>query len=444
MYLDVNTPNFADKVLQAAKKLLADIGVVTTHTDLWERMLIFTAILLLAFLTYLLFNKLIIKVVHLIIDHTSHTLNRILYQNNFFRRLFGLIPPLLVLILLPLAFSNEYAKLLVWLEKGVSVYVSIIFARILISLLQTAFDYYLFKEDITASPYKGVVEMGRLIIIGMACLTIAGILMNFKITQVITTLSAFAAVLVLVFKDTLLGFVAGIQLAQNKMIHIGDWIVVPNTLANGNVVDISILTVCVQNFDNTLVYVPAYTLVTSSFQNWIGMSKSGVRRIKKAIVLDVHSLCRTTPELLSKVYADPLVQRYLTKEGIASFDEDRKTDPKALQTNLGLFRIWVTLMLREDEQVSPEPYIIIQDLPSDGAGLPLQLNFFINTTDWNAYEQAQSRIYEQMMSILPEFGLRQFQFNQWSEAPANPVLQKLNDASAASSATSTPNPPPAS
>ncbi|MEG1903763.1 MAG: hypothetical protein RR212_05155, partial [Bacteroidales bacterium] len=150
------------------------------------------------------------------------------------------------------------------------------------------------------------------------------------------------------------------------------------------------------------------------------------------------TICRTTPDMLSKIYADPLIQRYLTKEGISSFEEDIKTDQKALQTNLGLFRIWVTLMLQEDEKVSNEPYLIIQDLPSDGAGLPLQLIFFINTTDWNLYEKIQSRIYEQMMSVLPEFGLRQFQFNQWVEAPENPVKQKIDSGTANPSPTSNP------
>ncbi|MEG1587556.1 MAG: mechanosensitive ion channel [Bacteroidales bacterium] len=438
MLLEIPTPDFSDKVLKTARQALSDAGISPGQTDLWDRMLIFASILLLAFLIYLLFNKVLIRIVHNIVTHTTTRWDLILYNNKFFRRFFGLIPPITILLLLPLAFSSDYAKLLNWLEKGISIYVTIIFARILISALQSAFDYYLLKQDIKASPYKGVVEMGRLFIIIMACLIIAGVLMNIKISHVVTGLSAFAAVLVLVFKDTLLGFIAGIQLAQNKMIHIGDWITVPNTLANGTVTDISILTVCVQNFDNTLVYVPAYTLVTSSFQNWIGMSQSGVRRIKKSIILDVHSITRTTPEILEKVYADPLIQQYLTQEGLTSLEQDIKTDHKALQTNLGLFRVWVTLMLKEDEKVSNEPYLIIQDLPSDGAGLPLQFIFFINTTDWNLYEKIQSRIYEQMMSVLPEFGLRQFQFNQWVETSQNPVKQKIDNGTANPSATANP------
>lgn len=419
MSLEAHPSKFADKVLDTAKHLLADIGMSTTNgTDLWERLFIFTSIILIAFLLYLLFNKVLIHVVRIIVDHTDHQFDNMLFNNKFFHRIFGLLPPLLVDILLPLAFSSDYEKTLIWLQKGISVYAAIMVARILIALLQSIFDYYMFKENITASPYKGLVEMGRLIIIAMATLVVAGILLNFKIGQVVTTLSAFAAVFMLVFKDTLLGFVAGIQLATNKMVHIGDWIVVPNTLANGNVIDISILTVCVQNFDNTLVYVPAYTLVTNSFQNWIGMSDSGVRRIKKPILIDVYSITRTTPEMLNKIYADPLVQRYLTKEGLTTLEDDIKTDQQALQTNLGLFRVWVRLMLTEDKQVSPEPYMIIQIQPSEGSGLPLMLNFFINTTDWDAYERAQSRLYEQMMSMLPEFGLRQFQY----DSSSNPVV----------------------
>jgi miniconductance mechanosensitive channel len=420
--LSAHTPDFAEKLLLWAKDLLAHMGLATDHTDIWERSLIFIGILLVAFLVWLLLNKVVTRVIHYVVDHASQNINRILYKNNFFAHLFGLVPPLLVLILLPLAFSADYVKTLIWMEKIISIYVCIIVARILISLLQSGFDLYLQKENIEQSIYKGVVEMGRLIIIGMGALTVAGILLNFKISQVITTLSASAAVLILVFKDTLLGFVAGIQLAQNKMIHIGDWIVVPGTPANGNVIDISILTVVVQNFDNTLIYVPAYTLVTSSFQNWIGMSQAGVRRVKKSILIDVHSVTTADSAMLDRIYADPLVNRYLTKQGIESLAADRTADPKDLQTNLGLFRVWVRLMLEEDDQVSKAPYMIIQNLPAEGAGLPLCLNFFINTTDWNTFENAQSRIFEQVMTALPNFGLRQFQFDSWTQSPNNPAL----------------------
>ena len=421
-----HTPDFAEKLLGWAKDLLAHMGLATEHTDIWERTMIFTGILLVAFVVWLILNKVIIQIIHYAVDHAAHTINRILYKNKFFTRLFGLIPPLLVLILLPLAFTEDYVKTLIWMEKCISIYICIVVARILISLLQSGFDLYLERENIEQSIYKGVVEMGRLIIVGMCALTITGILLNFKIAQVITTLSASAAVLLLVFKDTLLGFVAGVQLAQNKMIHIGDWIVVPGTPANGNVVDISILTVVVQNFDNTLIYVPAYTLVSNSFQNWIGMSQAGVRRVKKAIMIDVRSITLADQALLDRVYADPLVNRYLTKEGIAGFADDRNSDPKDLQTNLGLFRVWVRLMLMEDAQVSPQPYKIIQGGAAEGAGLPLTLNFFINTTDWNTFENAQSRIFEQIMTALPNFGLSQFQFDGWQESPKNPVIAQAS------------------
>ncbi|MGL4293033.1 MAG: mechanosensitive ion channel family protein [Bacteroidales bacterium] len=423
----VDKGDLSDKVLEVARKVFSDLGISTGHTDLWDRILVFVVIILFAFLVYLLFNKLLIKVVHKIVMHTNTNWDRILYENKFFRRLFGFIPPVLILILLPLAFSSQYAKLLQVLETGITIYLIIIFARIMISVVQTVYDYYLVKQNITKSPYKGVVEMCRLIIVAIACLVIAGVLMEFKISQVLTTLSAFAAVFLLIFKDTLLGFIAGVQLAENKMIHIGDWIVVPNTLANGNVKDISILTVCVQNFDNTIVYVPAYMLVTNSFQNWIGMSESGVRRIKKSVLIDVHSIERTTPELLNKVQSDPLVQKYLSAQGIETLAQDVHTEQRALQTNLGLFRVWLRLMLEEDDKVSNEPYIIIQDLPAEGTGLPLNLNFFVNTTDWDPFEKIQSRIFEQVMSMLPEFNLRQFQFVQWVQSPQNPQLPPVGN-----------------
>lgn len=422
MFVDVvpATP-LPDEILKIAKHFLTSMGFSSSRADLWDRFLVLLTILFIAFLLYLLFNKVLIRIVHYIVTHTSTHWDIILYRRKFFHRVFGLIPPLVILLLLPLAFSSGYSKILSFLEKLINIYLTVISAKILISIIESAFDYYLMKHQMATSPYKGVVEMTRLFIQTIMLLAIIGIIMNLKLTGVLTGLSAFAAVLILIFKDTLLGFIAGLQLAQNNMVKIGDWITVPNTLANGTVTDINILTVKVQNFDNTYVYVPAYTLISSPFQNWDGMVQSGVRRIKKAILIDVSTIRRPDEDELNKVFADTTVSQYISADDYAQLQKDMKTHIPNIDTNLGLFRLWTRMFLVHHPNVTNDPYLIIHDLASDGTGLPVELIFFITTTDWNNYENIQSLIFEQIMSMLSHFDLRQFQFDQWTHAPENPV-----------------------
>ena len=296
MFYIATKDGLPDKILDTAKKVLTDLGFSRYRADLWDRILVLAAIILIAYLSYIFFSKVVIKLIRYLISHSRLNVDRFLFERKFFHHLFGLIPPIIILFLLPLSFDTSYSKLLNIFDKAINIYLIFIFSRILISLIEAGFDYYLMRHDMATSPYKGAVEMARLFINCIMILTIVGVLMNLKLSNVLTGLSAFAAVLVLIFKDTLLGFIAGMQLAQNKMVKIGDWITVPNTNANGVVIEVNILTVRVQNFDNTLVYVPSYTLVTGSFQNWCGMVESGVRRISKSIYIDVTTIKAIQPE----------------------------------------------------------------------------------------------------------------------------------------------------
>ena len=345
------------------------------------------------------------------ISHSRLNVDRFLFERKFFHHLFGLIPPIIILFLLPLSFDTSYSKLLNIFDKAINIYLIFIFSRILISLIEAGFDYYLMRHDMATSPYKGAVEMARLFINCIMILTIVGVLMNLKLSNVLTGLSAFAAVLVLIFKDTLLGFIAGMQLAQNKMVKIGDWITVPNTNANGVVIEVNILTVRVQNFDNTLVYVPSYTLVTGSFQNWCGMVESGVRRISKSIYIDVTTIKAIQPEEVDTFLSDKSIMRFLNSKNTTTFTNDKENPD--MKTKLGVFRTWLSLYLESHPNVTDNPYKIIHSLPAVGSGMPIELIFFITTTDWEKFENIQSEIFEEIMCILPAFGLSQFQYTAY-------------------------------
>ncbi|MDO5571953.1 MAG: mechanosensitive ion channel [Bacteroidales bacterium] len=411
MLLQIENLTFSDKILNTAKNFLTDLGFSPSRADMWDRIIILVVILVLAFLVYLLFNKVIIKIAGYIVNHTSTKWDLILYKKKFFHRVFLLIPPLIIIIFLPIAFSSKYASFLNIMDKAITIYLTVVTARIIISLIETCFDYYLTKGDKSYQQYKSIIDMSRIFIYAFLCLAIIGIILNMDIKGVITGLGAFAAVIVLIFKDTLLGFIAGIQLTHNKMISVGDWITVPNTGANGNIIEISILTIKVQNFDNTFVYVPAYSLVTSSFQNWIGMAQSGIRRIKKPILLDINTIKEIDSSDISKIVNDNTLCSYLSNEGKTTFQSLVNDFQPAASTNMGMYRLWITLFLENHKNVTTDPYMIINDMPSNGAGLPLEIIFFITTTNWNLYEQIQSTIYEQMMGMAPKFGLKIFQFD---------------------------------
>lgn len=408
MKIDQNP--IADKTVSLARDFLNHLGFSTTRADIWNRLLIFVIILLIAFVFYMLINKVLVKVIHIILRKLKITWENYLYEHNFFNHVLGIIPPVIVLILLPLAFSPEYSGWLRVVSKIVSLYIVLVVSHILISFIHSMYDYHLQKQNATASPYKGVVEMLKIVVIAITVLLMIGIVVNVKITNIITYLSAFAAVLVLVFKDTLLGFIAGIQLAQNNMLKIGDWITVNGTAASGTIVDITILTVKIQNFDNTYVYVPAYSLVSGSFQNWSGMYETKSRRMSKSLILDIKSVNKTTQELIAKLKTSDIIKKYITDNDYKLFINILDSGSDVASTNLGLYRVWLSFMMIADPAINNNLYQIVENEPSDGAGLPINIMFWVNTTVWKEYEDQQSRIYEKFMIALESFDLSLFQY----------------------------------
>lgn len=400
----------SDWFIKHANQFLRDVGLSSQSADSFDRLVILAGVFLVAYITYLLLSKVVIRGVHGIVKRTKTRYDTILYDNFFFHRLFGLVPPLLVEFLAPLAFKNPDNMLLGFIEKGVAVYVTIIFIKVCTALINSAFQYFANGNSDGYQTYKSAAEIMKISVIVFGCLVIVGIFLSKSVAGVITGLSAFAAVLMLIFKDTLLGFIAGLQLAEYKMVKVGDWIVVPDSLANGTVIEMSLITIKVQNFDNTIVTVPPYSLISGQFQNWKGMSDSGVRRIKKTILLDQLTIKRIDESFIAKVKDNPILGGYLDDKYMTENTGGITTSPRDMTTNVGLFRVWVQHYLQNNPDVSVNPYIVLQGDESTGAGYPFLLNFFINTTVWQDYEIIQSRIFEEIMTAVEVFDLKLFQY----------------------------------
>ncbi|MGL5786518.1 MAG: mechanosensitive ion channel family protein [Bacteroidales bacterium] len=406
----------SSKLVGHATEFLHKLGVAPKSSDVIERVVILALIFIVAYLTYLIFNKFVIRILHCIVSRAKRKWGILLYENNFFHRLFGLIPPLVILLFAPLPFRDQSSVLLEIIEKGSYIYLIVMFVKLIFSSMNTLFYYFVKEDDDGYQSYKSAIEIIKIFLVVFALLVIVGVVTGQKITTMIAGLSAFAAVLLLIFKDTLLGFIAGIQLAQNKMIKLGDWVQMDQYGANGTVFEMSLITIKIRNFDNTIVTVPPYSFISSSFINWKGMSETGFRRIKKTILFDINTIKRIDDSFIDKIKDNPLLGGYLNPEYMDPDPKRCKEQDKS--TNMGLYRIWLEHYLMHHPHVRHDQYLIIQGNESDGGGYPLLVMFFIDTTVWETYEIIQSRIFEEIMTVYPVFELAPYQFAGMLNPPA--------------------------
>lgn len=358
-----------------------------------------------------------------------------------------IIPPLVFMALVPFAFQSGSATLH-YINKIVGVYLAVMFGVGLSSIINFLWYNYDRKANKENHPLKGVANIVKGVMWAIIVIVAASILIDKSPMSLLAGLGAFAAALMLIFKDSILGFVAGIQLSSNDMLRVGDWIVVPSTIANGIVVDVSLSVVKVQNWDNTIVSVPPYTLVSTSFQNWRGMSASGVRQIDRSVIIDNTSIVEATPELLATVAARyPFMSRYIDerKAQIANGEANVWNGGTApvngtIDTNLGLFRSYMCQYLLAHPKIANDCNIIVRLMVPDNYGTPLDIYCFTNTTDWLAYEAIRSQIFEHIAATAPFFGLRIFNSTYHGEievaspSPAPPAAAPAVAASSTSPA----------
>lgn len=265
-------------------------------------------------------------------------------------------------------------------------------------------------------PIKGLMQLAKLVLFIVAALVIVASLTDKKIGLLLSGLGAMSAVLILVFKDTILGFVAGIQLSSNDMLRVGDWITMPGAGADGDVIDITLYTVKVRNFDHTVVTVPTWKLISESYQNWRGMADSGGRRIKRALPIDAATVHFLDADALERLGRFRLLHDYLGAKHTELAEWNRSLGEAGAQavnrrrlTNLGSFRAYVGAYLEEHPRIHRQMTCMVRQLASDARGIPLELYCFTSTTDWAAYEEIQSDIFDHIYALLPEFGLALYQ-----------------------------------
>ena len=323
-------------------------------------------------------------------------------------RILLLIPAAAFYFLVDLAFgpTGQTVRLLHRIDIAYMIFVGVMTGS---SVLLIFLDAYSKTDKYRSHPLKGLIQGLQVILYFIGAIIIVAVLIDKSPTVLLTGLGASAAVLMLIFKDSILGFVSGVQLSQNNMIQIGDWIQMPEGSANGNVEEITLNTVKVRNWDNTLSMIPPYTLVTAPFKNWRGMQESGGRRADKCIYIDVNSLEICSEDMISDILKTfPILSDYL-KTATGSSDPSSPQDPAHQMTNIQIFRAYVTEYIRSHPEVNPALDIIITQKEATPYGLPVEVYFFLKDKAWASFERKQSDIFAHLMAVVPDFGLRLYQ-----------------------------------
>ena len=350
-------------------------------------------------------------------ERTRNQWDDLIVERKIINKLMHMIPAILVYVLLPLAFPvDETPKILGILQIICKIYIIAVSLRFINAALNVVHEIYNRKESLKNKPLKGFIQLLQVAVFFIGFILIISILIGKSPTTLFAGLGASAAILMLVFKDTILGFVAGIQLSANDMLRPGDWITMDKYGANGTVIEVTLNAVKVKNFDNTITTIPPYALVSDAFQNWRGMSESPGRRIKRSINIDMNSVKFCTPEMLDKYRKIRLLKDYVehTEAVIEEYNKEHHIDNSVLvngrrQTNLGVFRAYLTAYLKSLPDVNQELVCMVRQLQPTDHGIPMELYFFCAIKDWVPYEGVQADVFDHVLAIIPEFDLQVFQ-----------------------------------
>lgn len=371
------------------------------------------SLLVVGLLLYFLARFIVSKTVYVLIKKTPSKYDDLLIKNKVFVRICLLIPAILINYYIKDAMPDfpDAAAIIIKITK---IYEITVYASILMALVNTAHELYNSFETSKLKPIEGLVQVIKGIIIAISVLLITTFLLGKSLYSIIIGLGTISAVLMLIFQDSIKGFVGSIQLSINDMLRIGDWIAVGN--ADGTVQEINLTTVKVQNWDNTITTIPTYQLVSSPFTNWRGMSESGGRRIARSINIDVNTIRYCTPEMLEKYKQYSLVKDYITQreEEILEYNKANNIDTSQVlngrqQTNLGIFRAYIKAYLNNNPKLNHNLTMMVRQLQPTEFGVPLQIYAFSSDKQWVNYEEIQSDIFDHIISAAPMFDLKIYQ-----------------------------------
>jgi miniconductance mechanosensitive channel len=411
---------------------LKGMGVPERPAYFLNSLVLILIIILLAYLSDIITRRILISIIGRYIKKSKSQWDDALLNNKFFARLAHFAPAIVIYTTIGFALPDNPQSVII-IRKITYMWMIFLGLRVIDAFINSLHEIYNTLKISRDRPIKSYVQVTKIIIYSAGILIILSTLLNREVGWFLAGIGTFLAVLILIFKDAILGLVAGVQISANDMVRIGDWIDMPSRKADGTVIDISLNTVKVQNWDKTISTIPTYAMVSESFNNWRGMEESGGRRIKRSINIDMKSIGFPNAETLQRLKKIQLVKDYIDQRQaeIDKYNREHEVDMSMpvngrRMTNIGIFRKYVEQYLINHPKVRQDMTFLVRHLQPNEKGLPLEIYVFCNDQVWANYEGIQADIFDHFLAVLPQFGLRVFQFPTGEES--NPDIVGMLDA----------------
>jgi miniconductance mechanosensitive channel len=392
----------------------AELGLQQKVGPIVMDLIILAVLLVLAFIANYLAKRFILKLVEHFASKSSTKWDDVLVKRKFFRRLSHFAPALVIYLMSSVFFENDTAVFVT--RRIAEIYMLFVAIFTIDAFLSSVVDVYHSYDTSRKVPVRIIVQVAKILLYAVIGIVILSSVIGKSPAFFIGGLGAMAAVLMFIFKDPILGLVAGIQLSANKMVRVGDWIEMPQYGADGDVVDISLTTVKVQNWDKTITTIPTFALVSEGVKNWRGMSESGGRRIKRSIYIDMTSVKFCNKEMTEKFSKIKYLSDYIQgkEKELSEFNIQKNIDDSVLvngrrMTNIGTFRAYLVSYLKDHPKISKDLTFLVRQLDPGPNGLPIEIYVFSSDQVWANYEAIQSDIFDHILAVIPEFELKVFQ-----------------------------------
>lgn len=403
------------QLISRLKEWLLSAGIGENNAELLKTAIVVTAILVLAWIANYVIKKIMLVQVRKFMRKSEKSWNAIIIEKKILKRLANFAPALVIYFTIPFALES-YPETIAAIHAVISAVMVLLGLLAIDALINVLHDIYNTFPMSREKNIKGFVQVLKIFIFFLGGIIILSIIIGRSPLVFFGGLGAMSAVLMLVFKDTILGFVAGIQASANNLVRVGDWIEMPSRNADGPVIDITVNTVKVRNWDQTISSFPAYALISESFINWRGMEESGGRRIKRSVYIDLKSVRFCTPEMLERFKKIQILHDYIEKKEkeLDEYNKEHGIDESVLvngrrQTNLGAFRQYITQYLKRHPKIRNDMTFLIRHLQPTERGLPVEVYVFSREQSWPVYESVQADIFDHIISVVPEFDLKIFQ-----------------------------------
>lgn len=393
------------------KKTLADLGVQADMAIYLANAIMIVGIVAICIAANLIAKRIVLKIITHYINNNQYKWDNYLLERKVFHKLSHVVPAIILYY-----FSFTFPAYQSLIEKGVILYIIVVALLVMNAFLSAVNDIYATFEVSKSRPIRGYIQVAKIFVFMIGGILLISKLIGESPLILLSGIGALSAIIMLIFKDSILGLVAGIQLTSNDMVRVGDWVEMPKYGADGDVIDISLNTVKVQNWDKTITTIPTYALISDSFINWRGMQNAGGRRIKRSIFVDTSSIAICSPEMIETFKSihylsdyiaskEKEIERYNIEQRI---DRSSKVNGRAL-TNIGVFRAYIQRYVENHPKIHNGMTCMVRQLQPAETGLPLEIYAFTNDVNWDVYEGVQSDLFDHIIAVAPEFGLRVFQ-----------------------------------